>query len=130
MVVNRSQTSAPGYGDLNLGGEELEEVKYLRILGATFDSKLTFEAHLREVVSKATRDLYVVRQAGNFFDTPRVLKSCFNATWSIGPLRGVSFEFAELLLLLGSPSALARTAEATRASALRLTPVYLRVGYP
>ena len=43
------------------------------------DSKLTFETHFQEVVSKAARSLRVVRQAGKLFDCPRVLKGCFNA---------------------------------------------------
>ena len=51
----------------------------MRILEVTFDSKLTFETHLREVVSKAARSLVVVRRAGELFDCPRVLKSCLNA---------------------------------------------------
>ena len=64
---------------LTLGSAELEEIKSLRILGVTFDTKLKFDTHLREVVSKAARSLAVVRGAGNVFDCPRVLKSCFNA---------------------------------------------------
>ena len=48
MVVSRSQIYAPGYDVLTLGGAEL---KSLRILGVALDSKLTFETHLREVVS-------------------------------------------------------------------------------
>ena len=47
IVINRSRTSAPGYGELTLGGAELEEVKSLRILGVTFDPKLTFEMWCR-----------------------------------------------------------------------------------
>ena len=50
-----------------------------RILGGTYNSKLTFEMHLREVVSKAARNLGVVRLAGKWFDCLRVLKGCFNA---------------------------------------------------
>ena len=42
----------PGYGDLTLGGTELEKLKILHILGVTLDSKLTYEAHLREDVSR------------------------------------------------------------------------------
>ena len=49
------------------------------ILGATFDSKLTFETHLRNVMSKTARRLRVVRRAGKLFDCSRVLKACFNA---------------------------------------------------
>ena len=40
---------------------------------------LTFETHLREVVSKAARSLDVVRRVGKLLDCPRVLKICFNA---------------------------------------------------
>ena len=45
----------------------------------TLDSKLTFETHVREVVSKEVKSLEVVRRAGKLFDCPRVLKSYFNA---------------------------------------------------
>ena len=46
----------------------LEEVKGVRILGVTLDSKLTFETHLREVVSQVARSLGVMRRAGKLFD--------------------------------------------------------------
>ena len=80
IVVSRIQTYAPGNDDLTLGGVELEELKNLRILEVTFafDSKLTFETHLREVVSKAAGNLGVVRRVETLFDCPRLLKSCFN----------------------------------------------------
>ena len=52
-MINRSRTVTLGYGDLTLCGAELEKVYSLRIFGITLDSKLTFEAHLRKVVSKA-----------------------------------------------------------------------------
>ena len=51
----------------------------MRIFGVTYDSKLTFETYVREVVSKAARSLGAVRRAGKLFDCLRVLKSCFNA---------------------------------------------------
>ena len=77
-VVSRSLTNTPGYGDLTFGGAELEELKSLRILGVALASNLTFETHLRKVVSKAARNLSIVRRAGKLLDCPRVLKSCFN----------------------------------------------------
>ena len=51
MVVSRSRTYAPGYGDITLGSAELEEVKSLHILGVTLDSKLIFQTHLHEILS-------------------------------------------------------------------------------
>ena len=64
MVVSRSRISDPCYGDLTLGGAELEEVQILRIRKVTLDSMLSFENHLRKIVSKAARNLGVVRRAG------------------------------------------------------------------
>ena len=54
-------------------------VKELRILGVTFDFALTFETHLQEVVSKAARNLWMVRRAEKVIECPRMLKGCFNA---------------------------------------------------
>ena len=79
MAVSRFRTIAPGHGDLTIAGDELEEVKGLRILGVILNSKLVFETYLLEVVSTAARSLRVVRRAGMIFDSPRILKSYFNA---------------------------------------------------
>ena len=78
-VVRRSRISAPGHGDLTLGGAEVKQVKSLRILGEILDFKLTFETHLREVATKAAMSYVIVTRAGKLFDCPRVLKGCFNA---------------------------------------------------
>ena len=43
------------------------------------DPKLTFETHMREVVSKAARNLGALCRAGKLFNFLRVLKGCFNA---------------------------------------------------
>ena len=79
ILVSRSRTHAPGYGDLTLGCAELKEVKSLRIIGVALDSELTFETHLLEVVSKATISLGVVSRAVKLFNCLNVLKSGFNA---------------------------------------------------
>ena len=79
MVVSRSQTYASGYSDLTLDNAELEEIRNLCIFGQIFDSYLTFETHLREVVSTKTRSLCVLHRARNLFNCPCVPMSCFNA---------------------------------------------------
>ena len=60
MAASRLRAYAPGYVDLTLGGAELFKKIRRRILGVTLDSKLTFEAYLREVMSKAARNLGVL----------------------------------------------------------------------
>ena len=51
IAVSRSRTYTSSYGDLTLGGAEFDEVKSLRILGATFYSNLT----LRLICAKLCR---------------------------------------------------------------------------
>ena len=44
----------------------LRRKKSLCSLGVILDSKLTFETHLREIVSKAVKSLGVMRRAENY----------------------------------------------------------------
>ena len=102
-MVRRSRTIAPNYSNHTLRGAELKELKSLRILRVALDSKLRLETHLREVVSKASRNRGVERRAGKLFTCPRVLKSFFNAyilssleycNPRVNAVWGVSFAFA------------------------------------
>ena len=47
MVISRSSTMHPKSHPLTIGGTVLKESDDLVILGVTFDSKMTFEKHLR-----------------------------------------------------------------------------------
>ena len=47
MTVSRSRTMHPQSPPLTIGGTVLKESDDLVILGVTFDSKMTFEKHLR-----------------------------------------------------------------------------------
>ena len=49
MIVSRSRTMHPLSPPLTIGGTVLKESADLVILGVTFDSKMTFEKHLRSV---------------------------------------------------------------------------------
>ena len=49
MIVTRSRTMHPQSPVLTIGGTVLKESDYLIILGVIFDSKMTFEKHLRSV---------------------------------------------------------------------------------
>ena len=79
MIVSRSWTNAPGYGDLTLKGVELEEVESRRTLGVNLNSKLTFETYLGKVGSKALGVWVSYADQVSYFDCPRMIKSCFNA---------------------------------------------------
>ena len=49
MIVSRSRTMHPQSPELTIVGTVLKESDDLVILGVTFDSKMTFEKHLRSV---------------------------------------------------------------------------------
>ena len=72
-----------------------------RILGVTLDSQLTFEIHLREVMTRTARSLSVVLQAGKLFDCRSELKRSFNARFvQLGVLCPVWMSLAESHLSL------------------------------
>ena len=54
MIVSRSRTMNPQSPPLTVGGTVLKESVKLDILGGTFDSRLTFENHLRSVSRAAS----------------------------------------------------------------------------
>ena len=79
MVISRSRALVPGFPDLLLGGSRLDMVSTLKILGVVFDSKLTFESHLREVATSASQRLGILRKTWGVFRDTEIVKRCF---WS------------------------------------------------
>jgi hypothetical protein len=51
LTISWSRTPLPLHGDLLLSGSVLDVSQSLVVLCVTLDSKLTFEAHIWEVVS-------------------------------------------------------------------------------
>jgi hypothetical protein len=67
FTISRSRTNLPLHGELLLGGSVLDVSQSLVVLGVTLDSKLTFEAHIRKVVSSSSRALGIMRKASKIF---------------------------------------------------------------
>ena len=67
MIVSRSFTMHPLSPPLTIGGTVLKESDDLVILGVTFDSKLTFEKHLRMVSRAASQRLGILRMSCQVF---------------------------------------------------------------
>ena len=67
MIVSRSHTMHPQPPPLTIGRTLLTESDDLVILGVTFDSKLTFEKHLRSVSRAASQRLGILRKSGQVF---------------------------------------------------------------
>ena len=65
MIVSWSRTMHP-YSQasaLTFGGTVLKESNDLNILGVTFDSKMTFEKHLRSVSRRASQRRGILRKS-------------------------------------------------------------------
>ena len=60
-----------------IGGTVLKESDDLVILGATFDSKMTFEKHLRSVSRAASQQLGILRKSWQVFHDRSLLGRCF-----------------------------------------------------
>ena len=77
MIVSRSRTMHPQSPPLTIGGTVLKESDHLVILGVTFDSKMTFEKHLRSVSRAASQRLGILRKSWRVFHNRSLLGRCF-----------------------------------------------------
>ena len=77
MIVSRSRTMHPQSTPLTIGGTVLKESDDLVILGATFDSKMTFEKHLRSVSRAASQRLGILRNSWPVLHDRSLLGRCF-----------------------------------------------------
>ena len=62
---------------LTIGGTVLKESDDLVVLGVTFDSKMTFEKHLRSVSRAASQRLGILRKSWRVFHDRSLLGRCF-----------------------------------------------------
>ena len=78
MIVPRSSTMHLQSPPLTIGGTVLKESDYLVILGVTFDSKMTFEKHLRSVSRASSQRLVILRSViWRVFHDRSLLGRCF-----------------------------------------------------
>ena len=79
LIVSRSRTSTPQHGFYILDGIRIDNRASLKILGVEFDSKLTFESHLRSIASASSRNIGLLRMARRVFGDVDLLRRCFLA---------------------------------------------------
>ena len=80
IIVWRSCTMHPQSPPLTIGRTVLKESDDLVILGVTFDSKMTFEKHLRSVSRAASQRLCILRKSWQVFHDRSLLGRCFWAS--------------------------------------------------
>ena len=64
---------SPPHGDLVLSGVSIRASPNLDILGVKFDSKLTFEDHVRGIVSRVSQRILILRLVKSIFVDTSVL---------------------------------------------------------
>ena len=77
VIVSRSRTMHPLSPPLTIGGTVLKESDDLVILGVTFDSKMTFEKHLRSVSRAPSRRLGILKKSWRVLHDRSLLGRCF-----------------------------------------------------
>ena len=73
MIVSRSRKMLPQSPPLTIGGIVLTESDDLVILGVTFDSKISFEKHLRPVSRAASQRFGMLRKSWHVFHNRSLL---------------------------------------------------------
>ena len=76
-IFSRSRTMHHQSPSLTIGGTVLKESDDLVILGVAFDSKMTFEKHLRSVSRAASQRLGILRKSWRVFHDRSLLGRCF-----------------------------------------------------
>ena len=79
FVVGRSRTVNPPHGDLVLSAVSICVSPNLDILGVKFDSRLTFEDHMRGIVSCDSQRNGILRFLKSVFVDTSVLLRCYDA---------------------------------------------------
>ena len=78
IIFGRSRTLNPPHPGLVVTDNVIEDVDSVRLLGVTFDSKLTFERHIRSVSSSIARKTGLLRKCFmTFACNSTVLKSFY-----------------------------------------------------
>ena len=67
VIVSRSRTVFPPHPDLLLGSTSLNSCDSFKILGVMFDSKFTFERHIRSISSSVAQKIGLLRKYFRIF---------------------------------------------------------------
>ena len=78
LVISRSRTVNPPHGDMVLFGVSICASLNIDIIGGKFDSRLTFEDHVRGIVSRVSQRIGILRLVKRVFvDTFGLLRCCY-----------------------------------------------------
>ena len=79
LVISRFRIVSPPHGNLVLSGVSIRASPNHDILGVKFDSKLTFEYHVRGIVFRVSQKIGILRLVKRIFVDTSVLLRCYFA---------------------------------------------------
>ena len=79
MIVSRSKTVYPNHRNFFINSVVLTTCGSFKILGVLFDSKFTFEQHIRSISSSVAHKIGLLRKSYKIFGDHSVLRKCFNS---------------------------------------------------
>ena len=77
MLISRSRKAYPEHPVISIDNIVLDNVRELKILGVIFDSKLTFETHVRTMVTSVAQKIGILRRAWAIYQDVDVVLRCF-----------------------------------------------------
>ena len=90
MIVSMPSTVFLSHPELLVGSTSLNSCDSFKILGVMFDSKVTFERHIRYISSSVAQKFGQLRKSFGIFGDHYVLLKCFNSlsflVWGIAPV--------------------------------------------
>ena len=76
-IASRSRTVLPPHPDLLVGSTSLNSCEFFKILGVMFDSKFTFERHIRSISSSVAQKIGLLRKSFIIFGDHVLMKFQF-----------------------------------------------------
>ena len=77
MVISRSRTPLPVHPDIVVNEVPIPNCSSLKLLGVTFDPKLTFELHLRSLASSVSCKVGLLRKCSRIYSSDDIVRNCF-----------------------------------------------------
>ena len=79
FIVSRSRTNYPPHPTIYINDTPIADTKSMKFLGINFDSKLSFEEHIRSISSMAASKLGIIRKAARVYSDPSINLTCFRS---------------------------------------------------
>ena len=89
MIIGSSRISRSDVGKVTIAGKTIEECKKSKLLGITFDNKLTMDDHIKCICKQASNKLYALARISHFLNDHKrkiLMKSFITSQFNYCPI--------------------------------------------